>query len=186
MKQSASCLRAVLRLSSILSLLGVVAWAEPNSSISQGQLENQIASQIHQIDQMEIMAGHLAMQKGTTQQVRNLGGRLARDHNLSDQRLLDLAKNYHLDLSLSPPEISASDAAKDSATLKKLQTQKGKEFNKTYLESMVKGHQQAVRLLTQSYEKLTDQSPLKGYIRDILPILEQHEHVAAHLEKKEG
>lgn len=68
----------------------------------------------------------------------------------------------------------------------KLQSASGSEFDKAYLMTMIKGHQQAIQMLEQVQAQGLDQPKVTGLIHKLLPILKQHLQLAQDLQKRMG
>lgn len=60
--------------------------------------ETILVSRMHMINQLEIAAGQLAMQRGSTAAVRAFGNRLQRDHQMGDHRVLAYANAHKLSI----------------------------------------------------------------------------------------
>lgn len=81
----------------------------------------------------EVALGHLAAQKGSSEDVRQFGEKMVADH----QRLADQIRDVARAEGIEPP---SGTGGKDKALEAKLKTLSGPEFDKAYLGAMVKDH----------------------------------------------
>ncbi|MBI4424653.1 MAG: DUF4142 domain-containing protein [Elusimicrobia bacterium] len=133
-----------------------------------------ILGKIHSVNQFEIEAGQLAAERGEDLRVRRFGTLLARDHRLSDGKLVDIARAKGYRLELKPPE------REDARLLESLRDLRGAEFDKAFLAGMDRGHKKVMDLLTESEGRLEDPAA-RRYVAKVLPVLHQHFLVAARL-----
>src|SRR6478736_6440911 len=93
----------------------------------------------------DIQTGELAAKNGSTKEIRDFGAMLARDHKNVRQQGRDLAKK--LGVTPTPPKDFAM--AKDhDAAMKKLESLKGKEFDKAFLQHEVAFHKAVIDAVT--------------------------------------
>ncbi|HTL13030.1 MAG TPA: DUF4142 domain-containing protein [Bdellovibrionota bacterium] len=140
---------------------------------------SEIASQIHATNQEEARAGKLAMERGGTPEIRRYGDLLMRDHKRADQSIQELARKEHLNLSMLTvdPETKTHHAL----LMQQLEQTTGIDFDRAFLTGMREGHDQAIRELTQAHDQLPMGSPVRGFIAKLIPILKQHDRLAANL-----
>lgn len=174
--------------------LGALAsGAEETSSSGKGESDAQqqwarlsqeakVLSKIHHTNQMEIQAGKLAMEKGHSEDVRDYGERLRRDHQNADKRLKALVEQEDVPLVKPQPqtEKEKKQAKKQKQTMQKLQTLEGEEFDEAFLKFMVEGHQHSIQTLSKAHEKLEDPD-VRDLVGKLIPILEQHLQLAKNL-----
>jgi uncharacterized protein (DUF305 family) len=105
-----------------------------------------VLSKMHMTNQMEVKLGELAMKKGASDEVRRYGDRLARDHRSADGMVADMAKAQGVPLQMPQPTNDAEkqDMQKDQEMAQKLEGMSGREFDKMFLEMMIKHHEGAV------------------------------------------
>jgi putative membrane protein len=147
-----------------------------------------ILNDMQQGNLMEIQAGQLAKQKGTTFQIREYGDRLVRDHKHANAMIRSYAKSHNVPLEATPvtsepQQGQAQEAQTQEATaaMQKLQSQTGLEFDQSFLEFMENSHKTTIAKLGRIHEQLQGQ-PLGELIGQLLPILEQHFIIAATLD----
>lgn len=157
--------------------LALSAAAYPGGKSAGGLSASKVVSDIHSINQMEIMMGQLAQQKGSTARVRRYGLLLSRDHRLGDQLLLSLARDQRVGLA------ATGTSPADQAMMLKLQGLSGKAFDRQFLADMKAGHDQAIAMLTGAQGQLTS-APVRDFVGKLIPILKQHRDLSQHLEGK--
>ncbi|HYM72608.1 MAG TPA: DUF4142 domain-containing protein [Stellaceae bacterium] len=122
----------------------------------------------------EIGMGRLARGKAASHAVKALAGRMVAEHTRANQRLTALAK--HLKITASPP----SDQPPPE-----LVAATGPDFDKQYIEMVIKSHQDAISLFES--EANGGQDPrAKRFAHGMLPTLRRHLHEAEAIGKKLG
>jgi putative membrane protein len=114
----------------------------------------------------EVDAGNLAQQKGNTQEVKDFGAMMVKDHSAANDKLRALAasKNISLPTSASIGEM---------ATKAKLDMLSGDTFDKSYIKSQIKDHYGAIALFKK--EIASGQDPdAKAFASATLPTLRMH------------
>lgn len=134
----------------------------------------EILSQVHQANQMEILMGQMAQEKGQAARVQRLGTVLIRDHQFADRKVLDLAREKGVEM--GPMEHSFE----HQRTLDRLQGAQGEEFDRAFLQEQASGHRRAIALLESAAGGTGDQD-VDGWIAKQLPILRQHYDISANL-----
>jgi putative membrane protein len=148
-------------------------------------MDQQILSKMHQVNQMEINLGKLAEQKSDDPEVKRYGRRLVRDHEMGDRKVTMLAKQLNLTLMTPQPQTPEEQqkAQMQMQMVDKLKTLSGKNFDNTFLPAMVNGHTEAIIMLKNVAVKLPRQSPVRMFISQMVPILQQHQQLAEDLQK---
>lgn len=118
------------------------------------------------INQEEIKLGNLAKDKSNTEAVVQLADILVTDHTKLNQNLSDLANDKSMSLSSSLSD-DAQDAYDDLNDLS------GSDFDKEYVNKMVKGHANAIALFEKDSSGIND-SDIRQYAIKTLPILRKH------------
>jgi putative membrane protein len=113
----------------------------------------------------EIVSGKLAMQKGTTSEIRAFGKMMVDDHSRSEAQLLTLAKMQGIALPNAATEMPVADL-----NFKKAQ---GAEFNHLYVHAMVPGHRETL-MMFRDYA-LTGKNPaVRAFARQTSPVIKEH------------
>ena len=115
---------------------------------------------------MEIQSSQIALQKTTNERVKDFAHLMIKDHTRIGDELELIAQKQNLQL---PRGLDS----KSQSSLKRLQSESGARFDRTYAPMMLKGHQQAVKLF-QSYAKNGDDQQLKEWAQQTLPTLQEH------------
>jgi len=118
----------------------------------------------------EVELGHLAVQKASNPAVKQFGQRMIDDHTKINDELKALAARKGLTL---PSTVSA----KDKATMKRLSILNGREFDRTYMEDMVKDHEADIDEFQLESNDGADPD-LKSFAEKTLPILHEHLQIA--------
>jgi putative membrane protein len=124
-------------------------------------------------DMAEIAAGKVAAEKASHPEVRKFGEQMVQDHGkmLEEGRKLAQAKG------LKPP---AAPARKHQEALKKLQGLSGDEFDRRYMQQMVKDHDEASKLAEKTAKEAKD-AELKAHAQKGAPHIKEHLAMARKL-----
>lgn len=142
-----------------------------------------ILERMHLVNQMVMQAGLLAMEKGTTDNVRDYGERLFRDHREAAERLRALAteRDVRLPADLGPDQMRAfPELAPLALILAKLRAVDGEAFDRVFIAAMEQVHRNALTVLVERVPALEDEA-LEEEIVPLLPILGQHLELARNL-----
>src|SRR5579872_2887708 len=90
----------------------------------------------------EVELGQLAVQKASSDQVKQFGQRMVDDHTKANDQLKQIAEQDHVKLPTQP-------GVKDKATKARLEKLSGKEFDDAYMKDMVKDHKKDVAEFTR-------------------------------------
>jgi putative membrane protein len=135
------------------------------------------ASQAAIIGKAEIELGQLAVKNTQDENVRKYAERMVKDHSAADKKLKSIAakENLQLPQSLDPEH---------EALKTKLQSLKGEDFDRAYVNAMAKGHDKAVALFESASQQPQMPDELKQFAAATLPTLEQHKEMAHSLHEK--
>lgn len=139
----------------------------------------QILGKLRSINQTEIKVGQLAEEKGATTEVKDYGRKLVADHKKLDDDVTKFAGAY----SVTIAEVQPSD--EDKTAIDDLENSTGAEFDKKFLATMVKGHEDAINMVKIARNETKD-AKFKNFLARVIPGLEKHEAAAQKLEKKEA
>jgi putative membrane protein len=129
----------------------------------------------------DIQTGELAAKRGSTKEIRDFGAMLARDHKNVRQQGRDLAKK--LGVTPTPPKDFAM--AKDhEAAMKKLESLKGKEFDKAFLEHEVAYHKAVIDAVTTTLLPALQNAEVKDLVVKVAPAFKAHEDAAQNMLNK--
>jgi putative membrane protein len=148
-----------------------VALAVPTAArAEEGPDPADLLGKLHHSNQMEIEAGKLAQEKGTSKEVKAYGKALVRDHTAADKKVMATAKQLKVELpkDMPPMKNDKLEAAK-AAT--------GPEFDKKFAEAMLEDHKKDVEEATEARDKTTNPK-LKKLLAGVVPTLEKHRDTA--------
>lgn len=123
----------------------------------------------------EVEMGKLAQQKGASQQVKDFGARMEKDHGKANEELKSLAasKGVQLPASMDPEH---------HRKMEKMQKLSGAEFDRAYMKDMVEDHKKDVAEFRKQAKSAKDQD-IKGFASKTLPTLEGHLQLAQQTDK---
>jgi putative membrane protein len=134
------------------------------------------ASQAAVIGKAEIELGQIALKNTQNADVHKYAQRMVKDHSAADKKLQAIAakENLQLPRSLDPEHESLK---------AKLQTLKGGDFDRAYVNAMANGHDKAVALFESASQQSQMPDELKQFAASTLPTLRQHKEMAHSLHK---
>jgi putative membrane protein len=140
-----------------LPLVAFAASNSPDESFYKKAAEGGIA---------EIELGKLAKEKSPDPKVMDFGAMMVKDHSAANEKLQALAQSKDIKL---PTRSSIA----DMATKTKLDVLTGETFDKSYLKSQVKAHQETLALLNKEISSGQDPDA-KAFAQSILPTVQAH------------
>jgi putative membrane protein len=129
----------------------------------------------------DIETGELAMKRGSTQEVRDFGAMLARDHKIVRQQGRDLAAKLHV--TPTPPKDDAS-AKAHAGAMKKLSALSGKAFDHAFLQHEVAFHKSVIDAVTTTLLPAIRNAEVKDLVVKVAPAFQAHMMAADALDKK--
>ncbi len=114
----------------------------------------------------EVKLGQLAVDKGSSQAVKDFGQRMVTDHTKANDQLKNIANQKGVTL---PSNLDA----KDQATYDRLSKLSGTEFDRAYMRDMVKDHQMDVNEFRRESQSAKD-AEVRTFASNTLPTLEEH------------
>lgn len=121
----------------------------------------------------EVALGKLGQSQGQSDQVKQFGAQMVKDHTAANDELSSIASEKGLTVATDP-------SAKDAAAAKMIGAKQGAAFDTAFSKKMVMDHKQAVALFTQEANSGKD-SDLKAFAAKTLPTLKQHLEMAQSL-----
>lgn len=118
---------------------------------------------------MEVEAGKLAVEKGTSAEVKAYGQKMIDDHTKNNEELKALATAKGL-------EIPAAPLQEEQAALDRLSKLSGEAFDKAYMADMVDSHAKMERLLTETSTDATDADVREFAKKTLVPVKEHEQH----------
>jgi putative membrane protein len=114
----------------------------------------------------EVELGKLASEKASNDAVKQFGQRMVDDHGKAGEELKKIAQ----DKGVTPPAEMSSKHKRLHDRLSKLS---GAEFDRAYMEEMVKDHRNDVKEFQREAGRAKD-ADVKGYASKTLPTLQEH------------
>ena len=114
----------------------------------------------------EVQMGKMAQQKGSSDQVKQFGGRMVDDHSKANDELKQIASAKGIAL---PTDLDA----KHKSKMDKMEKLSGAQFDRAYMDEMVADHKQDVAEFKKQASSGKD-SDLKAFAAKTLPTLEDH------------
>lgn len=141
-----------------------------------------ILTKIHKINEMEIMLGSMAKEKAQSIEVRDYAKRLVRDHGIADAELGALAADRRITVTEPLPAGAkgGAEATEEEELRKRLESLSGADFDRAFLEAMLKGHEKAIAELRAAAEATSDEHVV-AFVKGLIPTLEDHRQSAARL-----
>jgi putative membrane protein len=140
-----------------------------------------VVSVLDTIDVSEIEAAQLAKQKAYNPAVRAYASRLIDDHTQKMQQTLQLANRRGLEP--QKPRLAAAVESTHQQTMEELRKKSGRDFDRAYLDYQVTMHQQAVKLVEDTANSVTD-TRLKQHLMKTRPDLMSHLTGARDLQRQ--
>ena len=125
----------------------------------------------------EVEMGQLAIEKASSDDVKKFGQRMVDDHSKANDQLKQLASSKGMEL---PSKLDA----KDQATKDRLSKLSGEQFDRAYMQDMVKDHTKDV-VEFQHETKVAKDPDLKNFAAQTLPTLQEHSSQAKSIAPKQ-
>ena len=149
------------------------AGAAGAAAVDTGPAPADVLTKLHHSNQMEIEAGKLAQEKGTSKGVKAFGKMLVKDHTAADKKVVALAKQLKVDL-------PGHAAPMKHEKLEQVKSLTGAEFDKAFASAMVDDHKKDVEEASDARDK-TSNPKLKRLLTELVPKLEKHRATAEKL-----
>lgn len=126
----------------------------------------------------EVETGKLAAENATNPDVKAFGQQMVDDHGKANEQLKSVAKKENLTL---PTTMNA----KQQATYDMLKSKTGAEFDKAYVNAMVKDHTEDVKEFKKEADKGKDEQ-IKAFASETLPVIQGHLDKIKGIQSKMG
>jgi putative membrane protein len=123
----------------------------------------------------EIEMGKLAQDKAQSQELKDFGAMLVKDHTDANTKAMDLAKQ----INLTAPTQPTKKQMQEHDRLSKLN---GAQFDREFTQHMVSDHKEDIAEFTKQ-SKMKAGDPTVSFASDTLPVLQKHLQTAESLEK---
>jgi putative membrane protein len=149
-----------------------------------GDADVKTIAHLHHVNQMEITLGKDAQRQGTAK-VKDYASTLITDHQSADKDLTAFAKAHKLTTIPADKPMTDADRQDDkdmTQQMARLKTLKGADFDKTYLDMMVSGHDKELTKIDVAISSASDPD-LKNLLQGVKPVLQRHADQARDLMK---
>jgi putative membrane protein len=119
----------------------------------------------------EVKLGQLAVDKGTSPTVKEFGKRMVDDHGKANDELKAIASKKNFPL---PTDVDTE----AKATYDKLAKLSGSDFDKAYIDAMVKDHDADVKEFKKEASTGGVDPDLKAWAQKTLNVIQEHDHMA--------
>ena len=114
----------------------------------------------------EVELGKLALEKATSQQVKDFASMMVKDHGAANTELMAIAQQKNITL----PSTVDDDHKKKMDDLSK---KTGADFDKAYVDEMVSGHKSTLKLMEDEARDGKD-TDLKAFAAKTAPVVQSH------------
>jgi putative membrane protein len=128
------------------------------------------------VNQEEIALGRLALQHTQDPELKSYAEKLVADHTKADRALSPIAQKNKIQLPSEPGQSA-------KATQDELSTLTGSEFDRRFIQEMIRGHTQAIAQFERQSSQATDPE-LKRFIDQTLTDLRDHLRMAQDLQSR--
>jgi putative membrane protein len=146
--------------------------AGSDSSSSAKLTDAQIAGITAAAHQSEIDAAKLARKNSKNAKVRAFASKMIKEHTAAMKEETALAKKANLTPEDSDQQSKLKQSAQDSAS--KLEGQKGRDFDKAYVQAQVDAHQQVLDMIDNTLLPAAQSADLKAQLQKERPIVQSH------------
>jgi putative membrane protein len=122
----------------------------------------------------EVEAGKLAQEKGSSQDVKDFGAMMVKDHTQNNADLMALAKTKSVDVSDKLDSMH-------QGMIDNLSAKSGADFDKAYIAAMVKGHTKMLKLMKG--EKSSSDADLAAFATKTSDTVQMHLTKAEDIQK---
>ncbi len=127
---------------------------------------------------LEVKLGQLAVEKGSSDEVKQFGQKMVDDHSKANDELTQLAGTKGIAL---PNELGA----RHQAMVDRLSGLSGAEFDREYMKMMVDDHKKDVSAFEKEAKGGKDPE-VKAWAAQTLPTLKEHQKMAKDVASKAG
>ena len=114
----------------------------------------------------EVELGQLAAEKGGSEEVKDFGSKMVKDHGKMNDDLKDVAGKMSV-------EVPAKISAKHKALIDKMAGMSGAEFDQAYVKEMVKDHEKDIAEFEKAGQEVKNED-LKKFIDSSLETMKGH------------
>lgn len=153
--------------STVAMMVAVLTGVIGSSTLHADMTAGDVLNDLHQANQQEIRMGQLAVEKGSTPDVRDYGKMLIDDHQANDQKVIALAAKSGVSLK------NADAGIYEKIQMSNLKGFTGRSFDENFAKHMVADHKKDIESL-QSAQKSPLPQDIREFVGDTLPALQKH------------
>jgi putative membrane protein len=127
---------------------------------------------------VDIETGKLAAERGHSNEVRQFGAMLARDHEMVRQQGRDLAKKLGVTPTPPPGDQSAQEQA---AVIRRLSSLRGADFERAFLEREIQFHEDVIAAIETTLLPAIKNEELRALVMKVAPAFQAHLAMAENL-----
>lgn len=155
----------------------LMAFAQKNTAPTDAEIAHIVVT----ANTVDIDAGKLAKEKGSSKDVKAFADQMITDHTAVNKQATDLAKK----LGVTPMDNDTSKSLMKGgkSNLAKLKGLKNKEFDKNYIDHEVSYHQAVIDTIDKTLIPNAENAELKALIVKVRPAFISHLEHAKHLQE---
>lgn len=170
---------AALVSSALIMCVTTASFAQPEK-FSRPEIDS--LADIAVIDKAEILMGVVAQNKSPSSDVADFAKMMIDQHGSNLTQILDMVSGMHLpDLKAPKAEELMKQSAKEMLAIGGMQ---GAQFEKAYIDAMVKGHEAALKLIDDHLMKSAKSDEIKKFLTDTRAAVVNHLDHAKKVQEK--
>ncbi len=166
---------AVLTLAALIAIPGLTLSAQKST---QGPDDPTIVAIFDAANAIDVETGNLAIQRSSTESVRNFARMMVTDHSNVRKLGQDLA--HKLGVTPTPPSDDAM-ARDHRAVMQRLRGLSGAAFDRAYVEQEIAFHKAVIEAVTTTLLPAIDNAELKALVEKVAPAFVAHQKAAENL-----
>ncbi|MBD2701574.1 DUF4142 domain-containing protein [Spirosoma sp. BT702] len=141
--------------------------AKEEAGTGQGDDTNEFAVKAANGGMLEVELGRLAQEKAASQDVKDFGAMMVKDHSKANEEFKSIAATHNITL----PSTLGTEEQEHVNEMAKLS---GAEFDKKYVSMMVNDHKKDIDLFKKAADDDDTNPAVKEFARKTLPTLQAH------------
>jgi putative membrane protein len=144
---------------------GAVAFAK-DKDVKAGGIDAAFIKKAANGGMTEVELGKIAVEKGESQEVKDFGNQMVKDHSKAGDQLKEVAAKMSVEV---PEKVDA----KHQMLIDKMSAMSGAAFDKAYVKEMIKAHEKDIADFEKAEKELKN-ADLKKFIEETLPTMKEH------------
>ena len=163
-------MKTILSMTAMIGALAVSGLMGATSDTAISAADSRFATKAAAGGMAEVKLGELAKTNASSSDVKAFGQKMVDDHSKAGDKLKSIAGKHSINLPMSMD-------SKDQATYDRLSKLHGADFDRAYMQDMVKDHKTDVAEF-QKEASSGRNADLKNFASETLPILQEHLRMA--------